>query len=73
MLDRPRIGRDVLMILIGAALAALFGIVVAYPALLANTQENAARIDSNQRQIGRLLDAHDIGHEMPTPRGDAKQ
>ena len=73
MADRPRIGRDVLMILIGAALAALFGIVVAYPALLANTRENATRIDANEKQIERLWDAHQVGHDTPTLGGDEKQ
>ena len=73
MVDKPRIGRDVLMVLVGAALAALFGIAVAYPALLANTQENAARIDANEKQIERLWDSHQIGHETPTPDGEAKQ
>lgn len=73
MIDRPRIGRDVLMLLIGAAIVAVFAIVVAYPALLAGTRENAARIDANERQIERIWDAHRIGHETPTPNGGAEQ
>ena len=33
MNNRPRIGRDVLMLLIGAAIAAIFAVMVAYPEL----------------------------------------
>ena len=68
----PRLARDAMMLLIGAAIAAVFAIVVAYPALLTGTRENAARIDANEGQIERLWDAHQIVHETPTPDGGAK-
>ena len=70
MKDFPRLRRDVLMVLIGATIAALFGILVAYPQLMASTRENAARIESNERQIERLWDAHEVQHKTPTPEGD---
>lgn len=61
------------MLLIGAAIVAVFAIVVAYPAVLANTRENAARIDANESRVERLLDAHQIEHGTPTQNGEAKE
>ena len=69
MNDRPRIGRDALMLIIGAAIGALFGVFVAYPELVANSKENAARIESNQQQIELLWEAHQIEHEAKTEGG----
>ena len=60
-----RIRRDVLLLLIGAAMGTLFGILVAYPEMLASTRENAARIDANQQQIEVLQDVHPIQHKSP--------
>ena len=51
------------MLLIGAAIAAVFAILVAYPQMLADSRENAARIESNERQIERLWSAHEVGHK----------
>ena len=55
------------MLLIGASIAAFFGILVAYPQILANSRENAVRIESNEKQIERLWEAHEIQHKTPTP------
>ncbi len=65
MNDFPRLRRDVLMVLIGATIAALFGILVAYPQLLATTRENTVRIESNEKQIERLWEAHEVRHKTP--------
>lgn len=73
MNDTPRIRRDVLMLLIGAAIATIFGILVAYPQILADSRENAANIESNKRQIERLWDAHEVWHKTPTSDGDSEQ
>ena len=61
--------RDALMLLIGAAIGALFGILVAYPEMLASTRENAARIDNNDKQIDLLWQAHELQHKMETRDG----
>ena len=73
MNDRPRIARDALMLLIGAGIGALFGVFVAYPELVANSKENAARIESNQSQIMLLWEAHRIEHETTSTDGEADQ
>ena len=54
MRDRSRIGRDVMIILFGAAIGTLFTILVAYPELLADSRANTARIESNSAQIELL-------------------
>ena len=51
-----------LILLIGAAIGVVFTIMVAYPALLAQSRENEARIEANKEQIERLLEAHEITH-----------
>ncbi len=61
------------MLLVGAAVGVLFGILVAYPELLANSRENAARIESNREQIELLWGAHQIRHETVTPDGVSEQ
>ncbi len=73
MNDKPGIVRDALMPLTGAAMAAAFGILVAYPAILANSRENAVRIEANQKQIEILWEAHGIRHEPATPNGGPGQ
>ena len=72
MINRQTIGRDVLILLIGAAIGALFGILVAYPQILASTRENAARIELNEKRIEMLMEAHEIRHITPTAQGDAR-
>ncbi len=57
------------MLLVGAGVVAFFSILVAYPAVLANSRENTARIEANQRQIELLLEAHQLRHETPSPNG----
>ena len=57
------------MLLIGAAIGALFGILVAYPEMLASSRENAARIENNEKQIKLLWEAHQVQHETATPDG----
>lgn len=69
MNDRPRIGRDVLLLLIGAAIGAIFAVLVAYPELLASSKENSARIDANKAQIELIWDAHYVDHEATMPDG----
>lgn len=69
MYDRSRLRRDVIILLIGAAIGALFGVIVAYPEILASTRENAVRIEANRVQIEQLWDAHEIRHEGPDPDG----
>lgn len=69
MNNRPRIGRDVLMLLIGAAIAAIFAVMVAYPELLANSKENVARIAANEDKIALLWEAHRLEHEPAIPGG----
>lgn len=63
MNDRLRIVRDVLMLLTGAAIGALFAVLIAYPELLGDVRENTARIESNQAQIALLWEAHHLDHE----------
>ena len=65
--------RDLVMILIGAVIAAVFGIVIAYPALLAESKENAARIESNRKQIELLWDAHQVSHDAKAVEQGAEQ
>jgi hypothetical protein len=73
MNENRGIRRDALMLLIGAAIGALFGILVAYPEMLASSRENSARIDNNQKQIELLWEAHQVQHETATPsEGAAK-
>ncbi len=69
MLNRQTIGREILLLLIGASIGVLFGILVAYPQILANSRENAVRIESNKEQIELLWDAHRIQHITPTAEG----
>ena len=69
MFNRGGIGREIIVLLIGAAIGVLFGILVLYPEVLARSRENAARIESNQEQIEMLWDAHQIQHETPTAGG----
>ena len=59
-----RIPRDIAMLLIGAAIGTLFGILVAYPEMLASTRENAVGIESNKQQIELLWEAHTIEHQL---------
>ena len=59
-----RIPRDIAMLLIGAAIGTLFGILVAYPEMLASTRENAVSIESNKQQIEMLWEAHTIEHQV---------
>ena len=59
--------RDVIALLIGAAIGALFGILVAYPEMLASTRENAAHIKANEHQIQLLWNAHSIEHPTLAP------
>lgn len=73
MKDAPRIRRDVVLLLIGAAVGVLFGILVAYPEILSNTRENSARIEANEKQIERLLEAHEIQHRNLGSDGAAPQ
>ena len=73
MKDTPRIRRDVVLLLIGAAVGVLFGILVAYPEILSTTRENAARIEANEKQIERLLAAHEIQHRNLDSDGDASR
>ena len=54
MYDRSRIGRDVIILLIGATVATIFAVLVAYPGLLADSRANTARIESNSAQIELL-------------------
>jgi hypothetical protein len=65
MFNGQNIRREVIILLIGAAIGVLFGVLVAYPEMLANTRENAARIESNEKQIERLWEAHEISHSPP--------
>ena len=46
--------RDIILRLIGGAIGTLFGILVAYPEMLASPWENAARIKANEHQIQLL-------------------
>ena len=69
MFSKESIGRELLFLFIGAALAVLFGIIVAYPEMLANSRENAARIEYNRQQIEFLLEVHTIEHETSSVAG----
>ena len=42
---------------------------VAYPELLANSKENAARIAANEDKIALLWEAHRLEHEPAIPGG----
>lgn len=70
MNDGRGIRRDVVVLLIGAAIGVVFGILVAYPEMLASSRENSARIDNNEKQIELLWEAHQVQHEAPTQTGD---
>ena len=61
------------ILLVGAAIGVLFGVLVAYPEMLASSRENKARIDSNEKQIERLWDAHEIWHKTPSPDREANK
>ena len=62
-LNRSRFGRDLVMLIVGAVVAALFAIVIAYPEILAKSRENAALIEANKEQIELLWGAHIVQHE----------
>lgn len=64
-----RFVRDLLMLLTGAAVGALFAVLIAYPELLGDVRENTARIEANQTQIALLWEAHQVEHEPTTPDG----
>lgn len=68
-----RIPRDIAMLLIGAAIATIFGILVAYPEMLASTRENAVSIESNKQQIELLWEAHSIEHHGQGVEGDSNR
>ena len=72
MLNSSNIRRDIVLLIIGTAIDALFGIVVAYPQLLADSRENAVRIESNRSQIERLWEAHEIGHLISDPQDGSR-
>ena len=65
MLDRSRLGRDLIMLIVGAVVAALFAIVVAYPEILAKSRENTVLIEANKEHIELLWGAHNVKHEGP--------
>ena len=73
MYDRSRIGRDVIILLIGATVATIFAVLVAYPGLLADSRANTARIESNSAQIELLWEAHEIRHRASTSDGGEEQ
>ena len=60
---RSGMGRDLLMLLMGAAVGAFFAVLIAYPELLGDVRENTARIEANQTQIALLWEAHQLEHE----------
>jgi hypothetical protein len=53
------------MFVVGAAIATIFAILVAYPEVLAKSRENSALISSNEEQIELLWNAHSIVHLEP--------
>ena len=55
--------RNVLLLIIGAATATMFGVFVAYPELLSKPRENAAKIAALEKNVERLLEAHPLAHE----------
>ena len=61
------------MVLIGAAVTVAFAILVAYPALLANVSENAARIDANEKHIELLWESHQVQHEISNGAGETNR
>ena len=69
MFEKDSIGRSVLLLLIGAAITTIFWILIAYPTLLANSRENAVRIEVNEERIQLLWEAHYIRHDPPTRDG----
>ena len=73
MINGLSIRREILVLLIGAAIGVLFGVLVAYPEMLANSRENRARIESNEKQIEQLWDAHEISHKTPESGGEASE
>ena len=62
MINMSSIRRDIVLLVIGAAVGTAFGLLVAYPELLGTSRENSARIDNNRVQIELLWEAHDIEH-----------
>ena len=69
MFEKDSIGRTVLLIFIGTLIGTIFGLLVAYPTLLADSRENAARIEANKERIDLLWEAHYIEHDPPTKDG----
>ncbi len=69
MFDRESIGRAIILLIIGAAVGTIFGLLIAYPALLAESRENAVRIEANKERIDLLWEAHYIQHDPPTRNG----
>ena len=57
------LSREIIFLLIAAGIGVLFGILVAYPEMLAMPRENSARITSNEKRIESLWEAHQISHE----------
>ena len=55
--------KNAALLVIGAGIGVVFGLLVAYPELVATPKENRAQIEANKAQIERLLDAHKISHE----------
>ena len=66
LVNRSRFGRDLIMLIVGAVVAALFAIVIAYPEILAKSRENAALIEANKEQIELLWSAHSVQHDSPS-------
>ena len=66
---RSGIGRDLLMLMLGAAVGAFFAVLIAYPELLGGVRENSARIDANKAQIALLWEAHQVEHETTMTDG----
>ena len=69
LFEKDSIGRTVLLIFIGTLIGTIFGLLVAYPALLSNTRENSARIEANKERIDLLWEAHYIQHDSSTKDG----
>ena len=53
------------LVILGVIVGTFFTWVVLYADIRENLAENRGNIDSNEKQIKRLLDAHDISHEPP--------
>ena len=70
MFDKESLGRAIILLIIGAAVGTIFGLLIAYPALLAETRENSARIEANKERVELLWEAHYIHHDPSTKNGD---